>query len=83
MTEEDKRRMRRLSEDLKEIETDTLVEGESLRQLIRWTNEKRAEMGIPPLETRDIDDIPELGLHERARALGMVEPGGTTRRRSH
>ena len=76
VSEEDRRRMRRLAEDLKEFEVDTPVEGEDLRALIRWANERRAKAGIPPLETREDDDIPELGLYERARALGMV----TTRR---
>lgn len=82
-TEEDKRRMRRLAEDLKEFESNTVVEGQALRDLVEWTNRRRAARGIPPLDAHGIDDIPEMGFHERARALGMVRPGGTTRRRGH
>jgi hypothetical protein len=71
---EDRRRMKRLAEDLKEAEIDTSVEGEALRELIRWANEGRRKAGIAPLETREKDDIPEQGLYDRARALGMVRP---------
>jgi hypothetical protein len=83
VSEEDKRRMRRLAADLAEIENDTVVEGEALRALIRWANDERAKAGIPPLETRELDDIPELGFHERARALGMVRPRRDAPQRRH
>lgn len=73
----------RLAADLKEFENDELIEGEALRALIRWTSERRAKAGIPPLETRELDDIPELGLHERARALGMVKPRRTDPQRDN
>jgi hypothetical protein len=76
VSEEDKRRMRRLAEDLKEAESDELVQGEALRELIEWANGMRAKVGIPPLETDDPDgDPPELELYRRARALGMVRSG--------
>lgn len=40
--------------------------------IIRHANEWRRRHGIPPL--RDDPDRPdELGFHERARALGMLE----------
>lgn len=71
VTEEDKRRMRRLAADLKETENDELVTGEALRNLIRWANERRRAQGIPPFEERDPDAVPEERLYERARSLGM------------
>jgi hypothetical protein len=83
VSEEDKRRMRRLAEDLERAEVDTPIEGVALRALIRWANEMRAKAGIPPLETRDEEDIPEKGIHERARALGMVSPLRQSPKRSY
>jgi hypothetical protein len=83
VSKEDKRRMRRLAEDLEQAENDTPIEGIALRALITWANESRAKAGIPPLETRDENDIPEKGIHERARALGMVSPRRQAPQRGH
>jgi 8-oxo-dGTP pyrophosphatase MutT (NUDIX family) len=83
VSEEDKRRMRRLAEDLKAIESDTQIEGQALRDLIHWINEWRVKAGISPLETRDDNDIPEQGLYDRAKALGMVRARRGDPQRDH
>ena len=79
VSKEDKRRMARLAADLATIENNESIDGEALRTLIQWANERRRKAGIPLLETRNEDDIPEVGLHERARALGMVRPRRSNR----
>lgn len=72
VSDEDKRRMRRLAQDLKEFETDELVEGEKRLALILDANKRRAAEGRPLLEVPDPDAIPEQGLYDRAKRLGMV-----------
>lgn len=74
VSEEDRRRMRRLSEDLASVENDESIDLRSYRMIREWLNERRAERGLPLLETDDEDDAPEEGILERAKALGMVRP---------
>ena len=69
---EDKRRMRRLGADLSTIDRDDPLEIEGFDELRDWLNVHRAKRGVPPLDQL-VDEIPEHGMHRRARALGLVE----------
>jgi hypothetical protein len=47
---------------------------ETRRWMIRFANERRVEIGLPPLEDED-DEPPELEFFRRARRRGMLQRG--------
>jgi len=68
VSEQDRERMRQIARDPAASETDdrgTPAERAARRE---WLNERRADIGLPPL-----DGLPgEEGFYRRARALGMA-----------
>jgi 8-oxo-dGTP pyrophosphatase MutT (NUDIX family) len=70
---EDKRRMRRLAVDLSAIDNAESIDIDGYIALREWLNERRASRGLPPVDHVE-DEVPELRMFERAKALGMVRP---------
>ncbi|MCC5953939.1 MAG: hypothetical protein JJU45_17730 [Acidimicrobiia bacterium] len=68
----DRAAMRRQVAALAEAEESDELTGADLEQAISGIDERRLAAGRPPLDTRWFDR-PEAELHERARALGLLD----------
>lgn len=71
MSENQRRRWARVVEDLKASDCDENASVLHLESLSRRLEAVRREQGLEPLFSSE-DSILKEGLHERARALGMV-----------
>lgn len=71
---EDRKKWDRQVAGLREAETEQRPSPERRRVIIAEANLWRAAHGIPPLRG-EFDDIPEEGLYERARRLGLLKSG--------
>jgi hypothetical protein len=72
VSERDREAFRRQAAALDEVETDEEATGDRLEAEIAEANRWRRAHGIPPLG--DDTDRPERGLHELARARGLIHP---------
>ncbi|MGQ0802644.1 MAG: hypothetical protein ACT4PI_02090 [Actinomycetota bacterium] len=74
VSEHDREYMRRLAKASAELEAQTGPPSpETRRWMIRWSNERRAKRGIPPLEEVEEDEHPpELEFYRKARERGML-----------
>jgi hypothetical protein len=72
VSKRDRERMAFLAKASAELEKETgPASPETRRWMIRFANEGRAEIGLPPLEEDD-EEPPELEFFRKARARGML-----------
>jgi hypothetical protein len=74
---EDRRRFERQVAALREheVSVDAQVTGEQRAAVIAAANDWRRDHGLPVL-VNDEDEHPELALHRRAAALGLLDRSG-------
>jgi hypothetical protein len=73
VSKRDRERMDFLAKASAELEAETGPPSpETRRWMMRWSNERRAKRGIPPLEEVEEDEHPpELEFYRKARERGM------------